>query len=222
MNTPLPSLLLVGAALPLAMAALSAGRCRARLSPEGARKLLHVAMGLLTLAFPWLFASPGPVLALTALALAWFAAVRRLAPLQARFGPVLSGVARPGWGEGCFALGAGLSFWLAQGSVLLHCLPMAILSFADTAAALVGRRLGKSRRGGKSLAGSAAFFCVALGCGLAGLALWAGWPPARAWPLALGLAGLTTLLEALGRRGLDNLLVPLGALALLRLAGAAH
>ena len=36
------------------------------LSPEAARKALHVALGLTTLAFPWLFDDASPVLALAA------------------------------------------------------------------------------------------------------------------------------------------------------------
>lgn len=225
MNTPRLLMLLVGITLVGAMAGLSAGQRRFGLPAECARKLLHVAMGLVTLSFPWLFSSPWPVLALALAALAWLAAIRRGKALRRCFGPVLEGVGRPGWGEGYFVLGAAATFLLAQDSPLFYCLPMAILSFADAGAALIGQRWGRQpgavRFGGKSLAGSSAFFAIALGCGVVALQAWEGWAPSRSWPHALLLALVTTVLEAMARCGLDNLLIPLGALMLLRLEAEA-
>jgi phytol kinase len=132
---------------------------------------------------------------------------------------VLSAVARPGRGEIYFVLGTSLTFLLCGGNALAFVLPMAILTWADTAAALVGQRLGGRhgalRIGGKSLAGSSAFLVVALAISLLGLSL-AGWPPAQASLLSMLLASTTTVLEALARRGADNLLIPVGAALLLR------
>ena len=145
------------------MSALSAARTAGQLSPEGARKLFHVAMGTMTLSFPWLFIDPTPVLLLAGLCCVWFESVRRLTWFARHCGPVLSAVARPGRGEIYFVLGTALTFLLCGGNALAFVLPMAILTWADTAAALVGQRLGGRpgalRIGGKSLAGSGAFFC---------------------------------------------------------------
>jgi phytol kinase len=207
------------ALLIVTMAVLSTARRAGQLSPEGARKAFHVAMGMMTLSFPWLFPEPAPVVLLACLCCAWFEAVRRMAPLQNRCGPVLSAVARPGRGEVHFAVGTALTFVLAGGYALAFCLPMAILALADSAAALVGRRYGGRpgtlRLGGKSLAGSSAFFAVALALSLIGLAL-DGWAAAPAVAMSLTLAATTTLLEAIARRGADNLLIPVGAALLLQ------
>jgi phytol kinase len=207
------------ASLALAMAALSALQRAGRLSPEGARKLFHVAMGAITLAFPWVFSGPAPVIVLAGAACAWLEGVRRIAPLQRVFGSVLSAVARPGRGEIHYVAGTAASFAIANGSALGFCVPMAILALADAAAAVVGRRYG-TRPGAivfrtKSLAGSSAFFAVALAVSLVGLEF-AGWPDAAAVAVALLLAGLTTLLEALAGDGADNLLVPVCAALVLR------
>lgn len=93
------------------------------------------------------------------------------------------------------------------------------LAWGDAAAALVGERWGRHRyrvgEGFRSLEGSAAMLAGSLAAvALAGL--WIG-PP---YTFAAILAGalLATLLEASGRRGIDNLLVPVGtALGLLGL-----
>lgn len=219
-------LLLLCAILVASMAGLSVCQRGGALTAECLRKVLHVEMGLVTLSFPWLFAEPWPVVTLAALALVWFTAVRRIAMLRRYFGEVLTRVARPGWGEAYFAAGACLTFLLADGAALFFCLPMAILTFADTAAALVGQRLGHGpgaiRFADKSLAGCTAFFGVALACGLAGLWGWAGWDAQRAWGTALLLAFTTTGLELVARRGADNLLIPLGGAIVLRIATATH
>jgi phytol kinase len=210
---------LVVVLLIVTMLALSAARTAGQLSPEGARKLFHVAMGTMTLSFPWLFTGPTPVLLLAGLCCVWFESVRRLTWFARHCGPVLSAVARPGRGEIYFVLGTSLTFLLCGGNALAFVLAMAILTWADTAAALVGQRLGGRpgalRIGGKSLAGSSAFFVVALTISLLGLSM-AGWPPAQASLMSILLASTTTVLEALARRGADNLLIPVGAALLLR------
>jgi phytol kinase len=209
----------IGALLIGSMAALSAVRNAKRLSPEAARKALHVALGLTTLAFPWLFDDATPVLALAAFACLWFEAVRRWSPLARRFGSVLSAVARRGRGETHYAVGTALTFVAADGSAVSFCLPIAILALADAAAALAGRALGARpgavRFGSKSLAGSTAFYVVALVVSIVGLML-----ADYALPAALGaaiiVASITALVEGIARNGADNLLIPVTAALLLR------
>jgi phytol kinase len=219
MNASWLLLPVIAALLVAAMAGLSAARNAGALSPECARKLFHVSMGIMTLSFPWLFSDPAPVLLLACIACIWFEAVRRLAPLARNCGSVLSNVARPGRGEIHFVAGTALTFVLAEGNALAFCLPMSILALADAAAALVGKRFGDQpgaiRFGDKSLAGSSTFFAVALFAGLTGLSL-AGWPAAQSIALAVLIACATTALEAVARRGADNLLIPVGAALLLR------
>ena len=86
---------------------------------------------------------------------------------------------------------------------------LAMQIVGDAAAAMVGRRFGRRRLGGKSLEGSAACF---VGCILAG----AVFLPTR--PLALAAAAAAaTLVEALPLGVDDNLSVPLVAALVLRL-----
>lgn len=212
---------IVAALLVTSMALLSSRRCQRILGAEPARKALHVGVGLVTLVFPWLFTSAAPVLVLATMALGWFEAVRRCVLLRGRFGAVLQRVARPGRGESCFVAGTALTFVISGGDPLEFCLPMAVLTLADSAAALVGqavaRRRGGTPRQGKTLAGSAAFFGVALACGLVALPI-GGWSAASACVMALLLASVTTALEAAAGHGFDNLLIPVAAASLLQLA----
>jgi len=201
------------------MAALSFAHNTRRLSPEVARKAFHVAMGLATLPFPWLFAESTPVLLLAVLACVWFEAVRHCAALQKHCGAVLSAVARRGRGEVHYAIGTALTFLLADGSPASFCVPIATLALADAAAALIGRQFGARpgavRFGAKSLAGSAAFFVVAFAVGLTGLSI-ADCPFPQALAVALVLACITAVLEGVATNGADNLLIPLGAALVLQ------
>jgi dolichol kinase len=94
-----------------------------------------------------------------------------------------------------------------------------ILSLADAAAAVFGRIIpSKALTGflrGKSVAGCGAFFIVAAVICLAILTLYT---ELAAWQIAvcaLLVATATCLAEAISRRGLDNLTVPLVAWAVL-------
>ena len=213
---------LVLALLALSMVLLSAGARSLGASAEATRKLLHVEMGLVTLGFPWWFPAAWPVMVLAGAALAWFGALRVSRRLAARFAPVLRADGRESMGEAWFVLGVCLTFLLSDGDAIAYCIAVLVLTLADAAAALVGVRFGRRRRmpGGasKSLAGSGAFFAVAFAVVLLVLSLAAGARPADALRAALLVAALSTVLEALLGRGLDNLFVPLAALAALRLA----
>ncbi len=91
------------------------------------------------------------------------------------------------------------------------------LAWGDAAAALIGKAWGRHRyrvgEGWRSFEGSAAMFAFsALGIAVAGLVVG---PHAYRAGAVLAAAVLATLLEAGSRRGLDNLLVPIGTAALL-------
>lgn len=220
MTSAWPALLAVLALLGASMALLSAWARRRGVSAELARKLLHVEMALVTLAFPWLFESAAPVVVLAVAAAAWFRLLRASAWLEARFGYALRAARRDSHGETWFACGVCLAFLWTRGEPVAYGIAILVLGLADTAAALVGRRYGRPRRmpGGalKSAAGSAAFFAVALAVAFAGLRGAAGLPAGEALAAAALLAAVTTVAEALSGRGLDNLVVPLGALASLQ------
>ncbi len=223
MNSPIqpwPGICLALAVLLGLMVGLSACRRRGALPPEPARKLLHIGMGLVALSFPWLFACAWPVLLLAGIAMLVLAAVRVFAPLRTYLGPALHDVGRGSLGEFYFAAAVILLFLLSGGQKLLFCLPMLLLTLADPAAALVGGRYGKwrfTRNGGKSVQGSLAFFGVAFGSLYLSLLLSTEQGATGVLFLSLTLSLIVTLIEAVAARGLDNLWVPLGTFALLRI-----
>jgi phytol kinase len=94
--------------------------------------------------------------------------------------------------------------------------PVALLTFADAAGALVGMRWGhvkyQTLEGQKSIEGSAAVGVVGFLC-TAGSLLAAGHDPRAAMliGMVMGLFGL--ILEAISWRGLDNAFLPLAAFA---------
>jgi phytol kinase len=115
-------------------------------------------------------------------------------------------------GEVNIPLSACLLFVLAHDRPLLYIVPLLLLTLADPAAAIVGSRYGSlqyvTRDGHKSLEGSLAFFIVSF-LGTSGALLVAAPTADVAAPgVALTLALLLTLVEAISWRGLDNLLIP--------------
>ena len=188
--------------------------------PELVRKILHLGMGLLALSLPWLFASPRPVLVLVALGVLGMLGLRVAPPLKAGLGSVIHGVRRPSLGEVYFPLGVGAIFLLSRGDRVLFGIPTLILALSDAAAALIGIRYGQLRystaEGDKSAEGSLAFFTVALLITYILLLLFTGTGRANSLLIALSLALLVMLVEALSRGGLDNLLIPLGGFVLLK------
>jgi phytol kinase len=184
------------------------------------RKLLHMGMGLVTLALPWLFAAAWPVVVLAALFVFGMIALRAAPHLQRVLGSVVHGVSRPSLGEIYFPLAVGLLFVLSGGDPLTFCIPMLLLTFADALAALIGARYGVLRfstgHGEKSVVGSIAFLAAALPSIQVPLVLFSDTDRAEALLIAATVALQATLLEAVALRGLDNLLVPLGGFLCLK------
>jgi len=176
------------------------------------RKAVHVIAGTACLALPWLLDEPAPLawLAPGFLGLLWL--VRRVPALRRGPGRVLHGVGRETRGDLWFVVAVAVLFWAAAGHVLRFLVPLGVLTFADAAAALVGCSRDP---GHKTLRGSAAFLLVASGVVFGALCLGTTMSAGRSLALALITALVTTALEWCGRRGLDNVLVPLGAAAVL-------
>jgi phytol kinase len=193
---------------------------RRSLNPEGYRKLLHMGSGLMALGLPWLFQNAWPVLILSAASLAGLLAIKRIPALRRRVGGVVERVDRKSCGELYFVLATGLLFLIAQGDPLLFSLPMAVLTFADSAAALVGQHCGRHRfqaaGGTKTVEGSVAFFITAFFSAQVGLQVFADRDPAATLLLAMLLALLLALVEAVAGRGTDNFLIPITGYLLLR------
>ncbi len=191
-------------------------------SPELSRKLLHIGMGLVSLALPWVFPrNIWPVVVLAVAAGVMLEAVKRLPLLHSLMGAVLDDVDRGSWGDVCYPASVAAVFALAGGDATLFCIPMLVLSFADALAALIGVRYGTLRyasgAGHKSIEGSMAFFTVAfLSTHIPLLLFCPQVDRVQTLLIALTVALLVMLLEAAAWHGVDNLLIPLGAYLLLQ------
>jgi phytol kinase len=199
--------------------------------PELVRKALHVGMGLVTVSFPWVFEAFWPVLLLGALSLAGMVALRTVKGLRAGVGQVVGGVSRASLGEAYFPLAVVILFYLYRQqveahpedeyAVYLYCIPILLLALADAAAALVGVQYGQWRYstsdGQKSTEGSIAFFLCAFFCAHVPLLLGTNLGRAETLLIALLLAWLAMLFEAIAWAGLDNLALPLVAHLLLKI-----
>jgi phytol kinase len=203
------------------MAGVRLAQIRGAVGPELSRKLVHVGMGTLCLAFPWIFASPGPVWALAGCAVIGLLALRLVAPLRAQLGSVLGGVGRASLGEVYFPVAVALIFTLAGSDRAAFCAPVAILTYADAAGALVGRKWGRTRyravESMKTLEGSAAVFGVTWVAVMVIVAAWGRMPWAETVLAGVIIGAFAALVEAVSWRGLDNLLVPLVAFAQMRI-----
>lgn len=214
--SPLGGIALVLGALGGLVLAVKAAQATGRVGAEGARKLVHIGMGCVCLLFPWIFDASWPVWLLVGLAGGALLALRRVPWLRARLGGVLHDVNRRSLGEIYFPLGVAVVFTLAGGDALRFTIPVALLTFADAAGALVGKRWGRHHfetlEGRKSIEGSLAVGITGALCAWVPLAV-AGVPATTAVLIAviMGLFGM--VLEAIAWRGLDNVFLPLAAFA---------
>ncbi|MXW18443.1 MAG: hypothetical protein F4123_11595 [Gemmatimonadetes bacterium] len=209
------------AALAILLVVLKAAESRGHLHPESLRKGVHVGMGLVVLPLPWIFDRAWPVIVLAVLACGALVATRSIRSLRGGIGTVLGGVGRDTLGEIYFPIAVTVLFVLGRGDWLLYVVPILMLTLADAVAALVGVRYGlfqyQTSEGTKSLEGSLAFFLVAFFSAHLPLLLLTDTGRAEAVLIAAILALLVMMLEFIAWRGLDNLLIPLGAHAFLRL-----
>ena len=188
--------------------------------PELVRKLLHIGMGLTVLTFPWLFNEIWPILILAGITVPGLMALRSSERLKERLGGVIDGVDRSeSLGEVCFPLGVAGLFILSKGDPLQYTIPILLLTLADALAALVGVHYGRllyaTLEGYKSLEGSLAFFLVAFLCIFLPLFIFSNVGIFGVVLIALLLALLMMLVEAIAWRGLDNLLIPVVGFLLL-------
>ncbi|HEV8608370.1 MAG TPA: hypothetical protein VGQ99_23760 [Tepidisphaeraceae bacterium] len=223
---PLAGMTIILGAFLLLWIALALFRKLRNPNPEILRKLMHVGMGLVTLLLPSLFDRAWPVLLLASFCALALAAAKFWPPL----GAVIGGVDRASRGDLYFPISVAILFIaanhtttsLVHGRAILFCIPILILTFADAVAALVGISYGAHRYTGiesqKSAEGSLAFFTIAfLSTHIPLLLLTNDQQMAREKVLLISLTigFLVMLLEGIAWRGLDNLLVPLGAFILL-------
>jgi phytol kinase len=196
--------------------------------PELVRKLLHISMGSVTLTFPWLFHEAWPVLVLWVLSTGGMLALRLVKGLRSGLGSVVCGVGRSSWGEVYFPAAVGILFLLylhGDGPLaerrILYCVPILLLTLADAVAALIGVNYGRwhyaTADGRKSTEGSLAFFICAFFCVHVPLLVFTDTGSTETLLIALLLAWLAAMFEAIAWAGLDNLILPLVSYLLLKI-----
>lgn len=198
------------------------GLCRRfAFGSELLRKLAHIGTGLLAISFPWLFSSAIPVFVICGVSLLLLVAVSAIPSVRAKLGASLYSVDRESHGEFYFPIAVALLFFLARGDKLFYLIPLLVLTLADAVAAVLGSIYGKmpyeGMGGTKSVEGSVAFFTVAFFAVHVPLLLYTSLGRPQTLFVALDIALVVTLLEAVSWRGLDNLIIPLGGLLLLHI-----
>ncbi len=208
------------AAALLMLAGLAACK-RSMKGSEALRKLAHIGTGALAMSFPWLFSSLLPVAVVCGLSLLLLVVIATVPPLRARLGTSIHGVDRASRGEFYFPFSVAILFWLARGDKLLYVIPLLVLTFADAGAAILGTSYGRVAYSGvggkKSVEGSVVFLTVAFLAVHVPLLLFSQLSRPQTLLVALDIALVATLLEAVAWRGLDNVFIPLGGFLLLHI-----
>ncbi|MDH3232875.1 MAG: hypothetical protein OEQ29_05070 [Alphaproteobacteria bacterium] len=187
---------------------------RLNLDAETQRKTVHIALGLYCLTFPILFDEPWQVAVTCGLAVLLLIAMRTGRRRSEGLGKALHAVNRETYGEVFFAAAVALLFYLKRDIDVLYLLPIAILTLADAAAALVGthygRRLFDIEAGVKSYEGVTIFFLVSWIIAVGMILHFTGVFRENVLLLGLTVAMFGATIEAESWQGWDNLFVPLG------------
>jgi phytol kinase len=183
-------------------------------SAEMSRKMVHIGLGLTTLSFPWIFHDTWPVWVMCGVSIVTLVGLRHK-KFRNNLGQALHSVERTSYGEICFPISVAILFQLSHHDPVFYIIPLLVLTLADAFAAIVGVRYGKSHynaaEGIKSMEGSLFFFITAFLCVQIPLLLMSDFGNAQIILVALFIALLITLCEAVSWQGLDNLFIPLGA-----------
>lgn len=189
-------------------------------SAEISRKAVHVCMGLACLSFPWIFQSPLAVWILAFISSGLLVIMRSIPALRYGIGCTLHGVNRLSYGEILFAPAIATVFHIAHGEPVNYIIPVAILTVADAAGALAGKRWGRLRYAcgddHKTVEGSLAFLACAIACVFLPLYWLTDVTLLHMIAISIILALLTMIGEGISDRGFDNLILPIGALFILQ------
>jgi len=191
--------------------------------PSLSRSFSHLAAGVISLPFPWLFTSHWWVLILALQSSMVLYTTRRLELLASHHRIA-------GKSAGSYLFFASIYLCFVASFVTerkeLFVVPMLVLSFSDVAAAQVGRSFGKrtiqkrKSAGGtsKTYAGSTAFFITALVVLFLSFYYYMQWNLASTISMTLLLAILSTTIEAYSPYGTDNFSVPFTVLIVMQIS----
>jgi len=191
------------------------------LTPEGARKIIHVTMGCVALSLPFIINYRLTVVFLGIVAIVFLLFLRIHKGLRLGVGTALLGIERKSLGDIYFVISIVIVF-LMHNSTFEYIIPIAILTFADSVAALVGINYGRynmaqhNQEDPKSREGSIMFFIVAFICALVPLQLMTEIGRAEVLLISALIGIIATGIEVISRHGNDNLLLPLLTYSILR------
>lgn len=189
------------------------------MNAEIKRKLFHMTMGLTMLTFPHIFNSVFSVGVLGIIALGMMYLLKHT-KLKESLGTILYSVDRDSLGEVFFAISVFLIFYLSKGDKVLFSIPILILTFADSTAALIGKNYGKNNlaeysEDAKSSEGSFMFFIVAFMATLVPLLLFTEVGREETLIISTIVGFNVAMIEMISHTGNDNLLIPLTTYAFL-------
>lgn len=184
---------------------------------EITRKMVHVLGGIICILFPFIFTEVWPVAVLAALfvGIIWFS--KRKGYL-----PSIHKVERHTQGSYLYPMAILLCFWvyILNGSILYFFIPVIILAVSDPSAAFFGKLFPYGKytfwRETKTLLGSLAFFFSAVVIVIICLH-YERLPIIKNWEFITIVALSGSLAEGLGRRGEDNIWIPMAVIAAMRL-----
>ena len=213
------SILFVISLLTIALLIIKLIEKKMKIQPEIERKLLHGAMGLVMLTFPYIFKSTLSVgiLGIMAIIILYILKNTRL---KESLGTVLYSIERESLGEVFFVISVFLIFYLSKGDKILYSIPILILTFADSTAALIGKNYGKKNMAklnedAKSIEGSFMFFMVAFILTLVPLLLFTNVGREETLIISTIVGFNVALIEMISHTGNDNLYIPLTTYAFL-------
>lgn len=213
------SILFVVALLLVALIIIKIIEKKSNINGETKRKLFHMTMGLVMLTFPYIFESVISVGILGIIALSVLLLLKHT-KLKNSLGTILYSVSRESLGEIFFVISVFTIFYLSKGDKILYSIPILILTFADSVAALIGKNYGKKdisemNEDSKSLEGSFMFFMVAFMATLVPLQLFTTVGREEVLIISTIIGFNIALIEMISHTGNDNLLIPLTTYAFL-------
>ena len=195
-----------------------------KLKPEWSRNFSHLAAGLVSLPYPWIFSSHWWVLGLAIQSSAFLYLTRYMGWIPSHHQPVGRSL-----GSFLFFISLYLCYFASDQLHKPHffVFPILVLSIGDVAASIAGRYYGKSPEGflkhffakGKTLAGSMAFFFSAFGVVIVAYYSYMQTGIGYALVMALLISLASAMAEALSSNGYDNFFVPSIILFIMYLEG---
>jgi len=191
-----------------------------KVNVEWLRKIIHVGMGCISLGFPFMFEDRLSVLYLGLITISLLLLLRLNKKMRKFLRSLLLGVNRKSFGEIYFVV-AIVGVFLLHNTLYEYLISIAVLTFVDSFAALVGVSYGRFRvsRGDEvanSNEGSIMFFISTYFCALIPLQLISEVGRAEVLVVSFLIGVLAALIEMVSVNGNENLLLPILTFAFLR------